>query len=675
MDHRTDIFSLGVVLYEMLTGRMPFERTPGEIRVSTFDDEPPPLTDYLPKGPAKLQLLVSKSLRKNRTERYEAVAELLADLKTVHSEHAAKTGLSARRLSLLAVALALMIAGPLWFYASRRTAKTASEAPPAARKRVRLTAGHGHAYVPRFSPDGKQVAYASDERSGNYDIYVRLLDGGTEKQLTTNAGNNGSPVWSPDGQYIAFTRFSGSAPGGERAIFMVPVLGSPERKLLTAKKVWDSLLAQIDWSPTGEFIAYADTEAPGRPYAISLLTVETREPRQLTSPPEKVIGDVQPAFSPDGQMLAFVRMSGFWIADLYVIPVAGGEPRRLTFDNQTIQGVAWTPDGHSIVFGSPRGGTMSLWRILAAGGEPEPLGVADNASYPAFSGNGQRMAYNTSSIASSVWRVDLTARHDKPGTATKVYSSTAWEGIMQISPDGKLIALTSDRSGTNEVWVCDSDFSHPRQLTALDHVVGSPNWSPDGRFITFDAHLEGKPDIYVIGVDGGPPRRLTDNPADDDMPSWSRDGRWIYFASDRGGDFQLWKIHTEGGDAVQVTTHGGSPAFESRDGRYVYYQRGHDIPGLWRMPVVGGEEELVFDRLPNGLPWSLWALADDGVYFDESAKTGEVIKFYSFATRRVAQIATLDWLDGLALSPDQRWLLYANRDSEIVNIMLVENFR
>jgi Tol biopolymer transport system component len=246
---------------------------------------------------------------------------------------------------------------------------------------------------------------------------------------------------------------------------------------------------------------------------------------------------------------------------------------------------------------------------------------------------------------------------------------------MQVSPDGKRVAFVSGRSGTTEIWVCDSDGKNPLPLTSLGHdAVYFPSWSPDGRFIAFESDLAGKNDIYVMSADGGQPRRLTTDASHEGSPSWSRDGRWIYFASDRGGDSQLWKVHPEGGEAVQVTRDGGWFALESRDGRYVYYQKEGDVRGLWRMPVDGDAEESVFEKFPSfPICPGRWALADDGVYFCDTAMTGNVIKFYNFATRRVTQIATGRWLTGIALSPDARWLLYANWDRWENNIVVVEN--
>jgi Tol biopolymer transport system component len=341
--------------------------------------------------------------------------------------------------------------------------------------------------------------------------------------------------------------------------------------------------------------------------------------------------------------------------------------------------LTWTPDGRSIVFGSIRRGVMNLWRISPSGGEPEPLGISgDNGFFPAFARQGERIVFNTSSQASSMWRVDLPVAVGNPAPAHKLFSAIASDAGMQISPDASRIAFTSDRSGTSEVWICDSDGLNPLRLTNLGHAAGgSPSWSPDGRLIAFDGRLEGKSDIYLISADGGQPRRLTEDAA---IPSWSRDGRWIYFVSDRSGNFQLWKIHAEGGDAVRVTRDGGSPAFESQDGKYVYYKKGlpgfgQAVPGLWRMSVEGGEEELVFDRFPKEIWWAGWGLANDGVYFMERATPDWVIKFYSFATRRVMQIATSPLICSVAVSPNGRWLLYAQQDFQDSNIMLVENFR
>src|SRR5262249_25955114 len=154
----------------------------------------------------------------------------------------------------------------------------------------------------------------------------------------------------------------------------------------------------------------------------------------------------------------------------------------------------------------------------------------------------------------------------------------------------------------------------------------------------------------------------------DQWPSWSYDGRWIYFASDRSGDLQLWKEHPEGGDAVRVTANGGGRAFESRDGKYIYYQK--PGPGIWRMPVEDGVEELVLAKVRTESYYG-WAITDEGIYFIDRAQGNAVIEFYSFATRRVTPIATSPQLTGLAISNDYRWLLYSQLDEENGNIMLV----
>src|SRR5262249_24878949 len=155
----------------------------------------------------------------------------------------------------------------------------------------------------------------------------------------------------------------------------------------------------------------------------------------------------------------------------------------------------------------------------------------------------------------------------------------------QYSPDGERIVFASSRSGTSEIWVCDREGQNSIQLTSMNGpATGTPHWSPDSRHIAIDSRPGGNPDIYVIGLEVGTPRRLTSDPSQEVVPSWSRDGRWIYFASNRTGTYQIWKAPAEGGPAVQVTKGGGFHGHESMDGRYLYYAKSANQPGLWRVP-------------------------------------------------------------------------------------------
>jgi len=148
--------------------------------------------------------------------------------------------------------------------------------------------------------------------------------------------------------------------------------------------------------------------------------------------------------------------------------------------------------------------------------------------------------------------------------------------------------------------MCRSDASGLIQLTHFNSVTGTPRWSPDGQQIAFDSSSAGNADIFVADSKGGQPRKLTDEPSNEVLPSWSEDGRWFYFASNRTSGWQVWKMPSTGGQAVQVTRHGGYAASESPDGAFLYYAKGPNVPGLWRVRTSGGEEVEVVGSLEPG---------------------------------------------------------------------------
>jgi Tol biopolymer transport system component len=252
------------------------------------------------------------------------------------------------------------------------------------------------------------------------------------------------------------------------------------------------------------------------------------------------------------------------------------------------------------------------------------------------------------------------------------------ESGPQFSPDGSKIAFESTRSGTYEIWMCRSDGSEVIQLTHFNSATGTPRWSPDGQQIVFDSTAPGNKDVFVVDTHGGVPHQLTSEPSSEGVPSWSRDGRWIYFASDRTGRDEIWKKPSTGGPSVQVTHQGGFAAFESPDGRFLYYAKGQTVPGLWRIPTKGGEEIEMISSLEAG-HWGYWAVVENGIYYlDTTAKPG--IAFLDVNTRRTTRVFDLEnrpaqEAPGLAVSSSQGTILYTQLDALSRDIMLVENFR
>jgi Tol biopolymer transport system component len=406
----------------------------------------------------------------------------------------------------------------------------------------------------------------------------------------------------------------------------------------------------------------------------------------LTTPSVGVQGDVSPAFSPDGKLLAFAREAGPSVQDLYLVPVAGGEPKRLTFDSRRIEGLAWTADGREIIFASRRqtGNIPQLWRIPATGGEPERVATfAQKLIHPAISSQGNRLAYAQNFWDTNIWRVEVPSSAGRRSVPTKFIYSTLEDELAEYSPDGRRIAFVSKRSGNWEVWVCKSEGEDPIPITNFGGpVVGHLHWSPDGRRLVFSVRqassAEGNMDIYLINTEGGNLRRLTTGSDLSWGVSWSRDGRWISFVSNRSGSQQIWKMPAEGGQALQVTKRGITGFCQSPDGKFFYYR---NSLGLWRIPVEGGEESLLLDERQTRA-WRTYpfAVVDQGIYFVRAeAPARPALAYFSFATGKVNEIAALEkssplpW--SLSVSPNGRWILYTQMDQGGSDIMLMENFR
>jgi Tol biopolymer transport system component/DNA-binding winged helix-turn-helix (wHTH) protein len=544
---------------------------------------------------------------------------------------------------------------------------------PAPVRTTPLTSLPGQERYPSFSPDGNQIAFAWDGENGdNQDIYIKVVGAGVPLRLTTHPAADQKPARSSDGRHIAFTRSSEEGSG----IFVIPALGGPERKIasLLPEHEW---AAGPSWSPDGRLLAISERQAQG-PRSIFLVSIESLEKRKLTSPPVGSVGDCAPAISPDGRTVAFNRVSA--AGGIYLVPVAGGELTRLTREQGPFcERLAWTANGRELVFSSSGGApesSASLWRVSASGGKPERVVVGgENAANPAISSRGNRLAYEQRSQNFNIWQIEVPTATQPSRSATKLIASTRAQAGPQFSTDGTRLAFVSDRTGSSEIWVCDTAGSNLVQLTSSGGV-GTPRWSPDGRRIAFD----GQGGIHVIDVEGGRSRRVASEHSDGVVPSWSRDGQWIYFASPRTGRSEVWKVPAAGGQAVQITKRGGFAAFESQDGKSLYYAKGMNIAGLWSVAVNGGEEAPVLD-FPKASFWGYWALVETGIYFvNTEARPQPALQFLSFAARRVVHVATLDrkpvpFVSGIAVSPDGRRILYTQEDHRSSDIMLVENFR
>jgi len=684
LDARSDLFSLGLTLYEMATGKQAFG---GTTSAAIFDailhSNPTPAERVNPVLSAGLTQIITKLIEKDPDLRYQTAADLCADLKRLHRDTASgRTAITTvaaegkrRKIPTWAlitsvVAVFVIFGAAAWFYSH---APTTHSGPPL--RVVPLTSSPGVKNNLALSPDGNEVAFSWQEEQhrklnlGNF--YVQLVGAGAPLQITHAKPGDlwfAGPAWSADGRFIAVGRADASG----AAYYAIPALGGSEKKIANANSI--DFADGLDWSPDGKYLAVVDASAPGSSLpGIFLISVDSGQRRALDI---RASGHYvsKPVFSPDGKYIAFSCGSGFLSAEVCITPASGGTATVLTSQHTEISGMAWTADSRRIVFST--GQTLSgLSEVSIEDGAVQPVPFnSQNGTEVSISRQGNRLAFLMYKADTNIWQASVpVSGHASPN---RIVVSTREDESPEISPDGKRLVFASNRSGGYEIYVSGVDGSNIVQVTSMkaSSDTGTPRWSPDGKLIAFDSRLEGHGDIFVVSAEGGAPRRLTTEPFDNQVPAWSRDGHWIYFISDRGGARQVWKVPTEGGSAIQVTKTVANSVFEAEDGKSIYYFRDGAI---WNSGLNGENETRLVD-CPAG--FYHWKLRHNAIWMLNFDITPTPLIAFDLATRKKTQLGTLDVgpvafvATGFDVTSDGKSIVYTPVDSLDSDILLVENF-
>jgi len=692
-DARSDIFSFGAVLYEMATAQRAFV---GRSKISTLaailQSDPKPAAELHTGLPRDLARIIERCLRKDPAWRYQSAADLrisLCDLQreiesgTAQEAPATATVQPRRRVAMLpaaalALGLALGAAGAWWLVSrSAPHQRSLGEVKP-------LTTYLGNESEPALSPDGRQIAFAWDgPNQDNYDIYVRLVEGGRELRLTTSPAEDHAPAWSPDGERLAFMRGN--------AVYLIPALGGVERKLLEFPQgtMFVNLASSgsLSWSPDARFLAFNGSQDAG-PATIWIASTESGEYHPVSHLPKTFLAEVSPAFSPDGRTLAYIRARDTYsraviLQDMNPDGTTKGPERALTGYERRVEELAWQPDGRGLILAIRNGGERAGLFRLMLGGSLESLGLSSGiVTWPSLSRTGSRMAYQKRLVDTNIYRIDGPGPEGGPRPyeqchLTPLVQSTAQDREPMLSPDGRHIAFNSDRLGFYEIHLAGADGSNQEALTHMGPTaMGSPRWSPDSQTIAFDRYENGHSMIYTIGAGGGKPRRMTSQDSRDIRPSYSRDGKWIYFSSNRSGNVEVWKVPAGGGSPQQVTHNSGAQEqFESPDGKLLYYVTS---AGLWSQPLDGGDPKLVLTAAEPLLnryavagrsiyyvvhnPPSVWVLRTD---------TGRKFEYVRFPKVGIG----VEGATAISVSADERTILFCQTDRQESDLVLVEGFK
>jgi Tol biopolymer transport system component/predicted Ser/Thr protein kinase len=616
----TDIWALGVILYEMVAGKLPFERDyQAAVMYSILNEEPEPLSSLCSGIPIELESIVNKAMSKNLEDRYTAMTELLEDLTNLKrqmdiEEYSAPQAwkFDTGKRKLIPISAAIMAVAAVIVVVLQLLPNGEKTSHMLAGQPRQVTSGDAWESEPSLSPDGGRIAYASDV-SGNRDIYIIDAGGGNPLQLTKDPSADCYPAWFPDGSSLAFE----SDRGGETSIWKIGQLGGGATLLM--RNATDPAI-----SPNGEKIAFSKP-IEGTDLRIGVAPLDDpANITMLTGDDDGVWSHRHPAWSPDGQTICYAAQHNLWL-----IPISGSRATRLTTEGKRDSNPVWSNDGNHVYFSSYRDGTLALWRVTVDGGALERLTMGTgHENNPSVSRDGARLVYATQATQRSLFIKDLDSEKE-----------TKLEGLRDdcmaaVAPDRSMIVYASDRVGPeNDLWMQPIEsgvpVGQPQRLTDHAGNASHPIISPDGKWIAYYRIIEEQRDIWTVPTSGGQPARFTDHPAADIHPAWSPDGSNIAFITEREGRSQIWVAPFEEGERTAQPRQlalGDVSAYApswSPDGKLIaFIGMKESLKEVWVVPADGGTpaRQLTFGGNAKRVRWdsSTGAILASGSWGNDS---------------------------------------------------------